>query len=112
MVSAAASPTPQCHHLCPQAQLGCRLWKTYPHTLIQASEAAVGLPAGQMGNSEVGHLNIGAGRVVYQEFTRIDRAIRNGHFCHQSGTERSHRHVLGKGACAAHFRPAVRRWRA
>jgi 2,3-bisphosphoglycerate-independent phosphoglycerate mutase len=57
-----------------------RLWQSYPHTLIQASEAAVGLPAGQMGNSEVGHLNIGAGRVVYQEFTRIDRAIRNGHF--------------------------------
>ncbi len=57
-----------------------RLWSAYPHTQIQASEAAVGLPAGQMGNSEVGHLNIGAGRVVYQEFTRIDRAIRNGHF--------------------------------
>lgn len=57
-----------------------RLWKAYPHTLVQASEAAVGLPAGQMGNSEVGHLNIGAGRVVYQEFTRIDRAINNGNF--------------------------------
>jgi len=56
------------------------LWKSYPHSLIQASEAAVGLPAGQMGNSEVGHLNIGAGRVVYQEFTRIDRAIHNGNF--------------------------------
>ena len=55
-------------------------WKTCPHTKIQASEAAVGLPAGQMGNSEVGHLNIGAGRVVYQEFTRIDRSIANGHF--------------------------------
>ena len=55
-------------------------WKAHPHTLIQASEAAVGLPAGQMGNSEVGHLNIGAGRVVYQEYTRIDRAIRNGYF--------------------------------
>lgn len=55
-------------------------WKDYPHTLIQASEAAVGLPAGQMGNSEVGHLNIGAGRVVYQEYTRIEHAIRNGHF--------------------------------
>jgi 2,3-bisphosphoglycerate-independent phosphoglycerate mutase len=55
-------------------------WRRYPHTLIQASEAAVGLPGGQMGNSEVGHLNIGAGRVVYQEFTRIDRAIRSGHF--------------------------------
>ncbi len=57
-----------------------RFWKEHPHSLIQASEAAVGLPAGQMGNSEVGHLNIGAGRVVYQEFTRIDRAIHNGHF--------------------------------
>ena len=57
-----------------------RYWKDYPHTLIQASEAAVGLPAGQMGNSEVGHLNIGAGRVVYQEYTRIDRAINSGHF--------------------------------
>ncbi|MEK7840978.1 MAG: 2,3-bisphosphoglycerate-independent phosphoglycerate mutase, partial [Pseudomonadota bacterium] len=41
-----------------------RLWKQYPHTLIYASEAAVGLPSKQMGNSEVGHLNIGAGRVV------------------------------------------------
>lgn len=57
-----------------------RLWSTYPHTLIHASEAAVGLPGGQMGNSEVGHLNIGAGRVVYQEFTRIDRSIQVGHF--------------------------------
>lgn len=57
-----------------------KLWHTYPHTLIQASESAVGLPSGQMGNSEVGHLNIGAGRVVYQEFTRIDQSISNGSF--------------------------------
>ncbi|MDD5365053.1 MAG: 2,3-bisphosphoglycerate-independent phosphoglycerate mutase [Gallionellaceae bacterium] len=57
-----------------------QLWDTCPHTLIHASEAAVGLPRGQMGNSEVGHLNIGAGRVVYQEFTRIDRSIQVGHF--------------------------------
>jgi 2,3-bisphosphoglycerate-independent phosphoglycerate mutase len=57
-----------------------KLWATYPHTFIHASEAAVGLPKGQMGNSEVGHLNIGAGRVVYQEYTRIDRAINQGHF--------------------------------
>jgi 2,3-bisphosphoglycerate-independent phosphoglycerate mutase len=56
------------------------LWATYPHTFIHASEAAVGLPKGQMGNSEVGHLNIGAGRVVYQEYTRIDRSIQQGHF--------------------------------
>lgn len=57
-----------------------RLWKQHPHTLIHASESEVGLPRGQMGNSEVGHLNIGAGRVVYQEFTRIDRAIESGYF--------------------------------
>ncbi len=57
-----------------------RLWATCPHTLIQASQAAVGLPANQMGNSEVGHLNIGAGRVVYQEYSRINRAIKTGRF--------------------------------
>ncbi len=57
-----------------------RLWKNNPHTLIHASESEVGLPKGQMGNSEVGHLNIGAGRVVYQEFTRIDHAIESGYF--------------------------------
>ncbi|MEW5791586.1 MAG: 2,3-bisphosphoglycerate-independent phosphoglycerate mutase [Pseudomonadota bacterium] len=56
------------------------LWQHYPHTLIQASAAAVGLPAAQMGNSEVGHLNLGAGRVVYQEYTRINRAIETGGF--------------------------------
>jgi 2,3-bisphosphoglycerate-independent phosphoglycerate mutase len=57
-----------------------RLWQQYPHTLINASELAVGLPQGQMGNSEVGHLNIGAGRVVYQELTRVDLAIQDGSF--------------------------------
>ncbi|MDR2878121.1 MAG: 2,3-bisphosphoglycerate-independent phosphoglycerate mutase [Chromatiales bacterium] len=56
------------------------LWKDYPHTLIQGSGNYVGLPADQMGNSEVGHLNMGAGRVVYQEITRIDRAIEQGEF--------------------------------
>ncbi|MHB8347693.1 MAG: 2,3-bisphosphoglycerate-independent phosphoglycerate mutase [Acidiferrobacterales bacterium] len=56
------------------------LWADYPHTLIRASEAAVGLPSNQMGNSEVGHLNLGAGRVVYQEYTRINRAISSGSF--------------------------------
>ena len=57
-----------------------RLWADYPHTLIRTSGSAVGLPGGQMGNSEVGHLNLGAGRVVYQEFTRIGRSIRTGSF--------------------------------
>jgi len=56
------------------------LWNSRPHTLIHASEAAVGLPTNQMGNSEVGHLNLGAGRVVYQEYTRINRAISSGSF--------------------------------
>ena len=56
------------------------LLEEYPHTQIEASGLAVGLPDGQMGNSEVGHLNIGAGRVVYQELTRIARAISNGDF--------------------------------
>ena len=50
----------------------------YPHTLIATSEERVGLPSGQMGNSEVGHLNIGAGRVVYQELVRINRAVSGG----------------------------------
>ena len=57
-----------------------RLWADYPHTAIRTSGSAVGLPGGQMGNSEVGHLNLGAGRVVYQEFTRIGRSIRTGSF--------------------------------
>ncbi len=57
-----------------------RLWSKYPHTVISTSGMTVGLPDGQMGNSEVGHLNIGAGRIVYQELTRIDLAIRNGSF--------------------------------
>ena len=57
-----------------------RLWQECPHSLICASGAEVGLPAGQMGNSEVGHLNLGAGRVVYQEYTRVDRAIQTGSF--------------------------------
>lgn len=54
------------------------LWDSYPHTLIQASGRAVGLPDGQMGNSEVGHLNLGAGRVVPQELVRISDAVDDG----------------------------------
>jgi len=57
-----------------------RLWQRYPHSLIRTSGASVGLPGDQMGNSEVGHLNIGAGRVVYQEFTRVSRSIKTGSF--------------------------------
>ncbi len=56
------------------------LSRAYPHTQLEASGSAVGLPDGQMGNSEVGHLNIGAGRIVYQELSRIDLAIEQGDF--------------------------------
>ncbi|MDD4911397.1 MAG: 2,3-bisphosphoglycerate-independent phosphoglycerate mutase [Sideroxydans sp.] len=57
-----------------------KLWSTYPHTLIHTSELHVGLPKGQMGNSEVGHLNIGAGRVVYQDLSKVDFGIEDGTF--------------------------------
>lgn len=57
-----------------------RLWETYPSTALKASGLEVGLPRGQMGNSEVGHLNIGAGRTVFQEITRISGAIEDGSF--------------------------------
>ncbi|MGE7665843.1 2,3-bisphosphoglycerate-independent phosphoglycerate mutase [Ureibacillus composti] len=57
-----------------------RYWASYPHSTLTASGEAVGLPDGQMGNSEVGHLNIGAGRIVYQSLTRIHKSIRDGDF--------------------------------
>lgn len=56
------------------------LWERFPHRLIMGSGHAVGLPEGQMGNSEVGHLNMGAGRVIQQDLTRIDDAIKSGEF--------------------------------
>jgi 2,3-bisphosphoglycerate-independent phosphoglycerate mutase len=57
-----------------------RLWREYPHARLVASGEAVGLPAGQMGNSEVGHLTIGSGRVLDQDLQRVNRAIRDGSF--------------------------------
>lgn len=57
-----------------------RYWSTFPHTQLGASGESVGLPDGQMGNSEVGHLNIGAGRIVYQDLTRISKSIHEGEF--------------------------------
>src|SRR5438045_4538422 len=56
------------------------LYSKYPNTTLVTCGEAVGLPTGQMGNSEVGHLNLGAGRIVYQELERINVAIRNGEF--------------------------------
>ena len=57
-----------------------RLWAGAPRTLLEASGEAVGLPGGQIGNSEVGHLNLGAGRVVMQDLVRISTAISDGSF--------------------------------
>jgi len=56
------------------------IWKHYPHTLISGSGRCVGLPDGQMGNSEVGHLNMGAGRIIHQDLVRINLAIESGEF--------------------------------
>lgn len=69
-----------------------RLWKQYPHTLVNTTGLAVGLPDSVMGNSEVGHMNIGAGRVVYQDLTRINESIRDGSF---------YKNPVLLGACAA-----------
>ena len=57
-----------------------KIFETYPNTTLEASGLSVGLPEGQMGNSEVGHLNIGAGRIVYQDLTRISKEISDGTF--------------------------------
>jgi 2,3-bisphosphoglycerate-independent phosphoglycerate mutase len=57
-----------------------KLWNNNPHTTLGAAGLDVGLPEGQMGNSEVGHLNLGAGRVVYQTYTKIDKSIEEGDF--------------------------------
>ncbi|WP_199609853.1 2,3-bisphosphoglycerate-independent phosphoglycerate mutase [Flocculibacter collagenilyticus] len=57
-----------------------KLWQDCPHALISGSGMDVGLPDGQMGNSEVGHVNLGSGRIVYQDFTRISKAIDDGSF--------------------------------
>jgi 2,3-bisphosphoglycerate-independent phosphoglycerate mutase len=59
------------------------LYKKYPHSKLEASGLAVGLPAGQMGNSEVGHMNIGAGRIVYQELVRINKAVEEKELQHE-----------------------------
>ena len=70
-----------------------RWYAEYPHTLIEASGAAVGLPAGQMGNSEVGHLNIGAGRIIRMDVSRIDHAIETGEFFRNKALVRAMEHA-------------------
>jgi 2,3-bisphosphoglycerate-independent phosphoglycerate mutase len=74
------------------------LWKNYPHTKLEASGTRVGLPAGQMGNSEVGHLNIGAGRVVYQDLVRISLAVQDGSFFQNPAFLKAIQHVQERGS--------------
>ena len=74
------------------------LFDKYPHTRLSCSGAAVGLPDGQMGNSEVGHLNIGAGRIVYQELTRITKAIKDGDFFENTVLSKAMQTVKANGS--------------
>ena len=74
-----------------------RYWQEAPHTLISGSGTDVGLPDGQMGNSEVGHMNLGAGRVVYQDLTRINRAIEQGEFARNRALNRCFDRVEARG---------------
>lgn len=74
-----------------------RYWDQYPHSHLIASGEAVGLPEGQMGNSEVGHLNIGAGRIVYQSLTRVNLAIREGDFAENPTLLDAMNHAKEKG---------------
>ena len=73
------------------------LWNNAPRTLISGSGEDVGLPAGQMGNSEVGHMNLGAGRVIYQDFTRINRAIEQGEFGNNRAFKRTFQELRKSG---------------
>ena len=75
-----------------------RIFATYPHTTIGASGLQVGLPEGQMGNSEVGHLNIGAGRIVYQELTKITKSVKDGDFFENPVLNEAMDHALSKGS--------------
>src|SRR5690625_1391050 len=70
-----------------------RYWNKYPHNQLKACGEAVGLPEGQMGNSEVGHLNIGAGRIVYQSLTRVNLSIESGEFFEKEAFIKSMQHA-------------------
>lgn len=74
------------------------LWQKYPHTLLDPSGTRVGLPPGQMGNSEVGHLNLGAGRVVYQDLVRISLAVQDGSFFQNPAFLKAIDHVKQRGS--------------
>ncbi|MDW0118421.1 2,3-bisphosphoglycerate-independent phosphoglycerate mutase [Sporosarcina thermotolerans] len=74
------------------------LWNNYPHSTLTACGEAVGLPDGQMGNSEVGHLNIGAGRIVYQSLTRINKSIKDGDFMTNTALLEAVEHAKKQGS--------------
>ena len=74
-----------------------RLWQTYCHGYLDASGLAVGLPAGQIGNSEVGHMNMGAGRVVYQDLTQITKYIEDGVFYDNAVLNEAMEHAAAAG---------------
>ncbi|MFO0276371.1 MAG: 2,3-bisphosphoglycerate-independent phosphoglycerate mutase, partial [Planctomycetota bacterium] len=93
---AAPGPGNAIHLAQPRFWFGLR--DKWPTTQLEASGEAVGLPCGLMGNSEVGHLNIGAGRVVYQEITRIDREIREGRFQQNAALRSAIDHAVTKRA--------------
>ena len=80
-----------------------RLLANYPHTLIGASGMDVGLPEGQMGNSEVGHTNIGAGRIVYQELTRITRTANSSQTKLSQQPLRTARRMTAHSTCSDFF---------
>ena len=75
-----------------------KLFKEYPNTLIEASGEAVGLPDGQMGNSEVGHMNIGAGRVVFQSLTRVNIACRENTLLKMPAIDKAIRHAINNNS--------------
>ena len=74
------------------------LRERYPHATLEASGVAVGLPAGQMGNSEVGHLTIGSGRVLYQDLARVSNAIADGSFARNAALVSAFQRARERGA--------------
>ena len=96
---------------CQHPPAGLALLPSTPYCQLAASGLDVGLPEGQMGNSEVGHTNIGAGRVVFQDLPRISRAIEDGSFFENPAYLAAIRRLQGKRRCPASDGPAVRRRR-
>ena len=88
------------------------LMADYPFVKGYASGLAVGLPDGQMGNSEVGHLNMGAGRIVYQDLTRITKEIEDGDFFENAELKRAMENAKENNTALHMYGPALRRWRA